>query len=41
MIAANATCIISNDRHFRPYQELDFPPLKILTTEEFEETFKE
>ena len=40
MIAANATCIVSNDRHFRPYCDLDFPPLKILTTEEFEEAFK-
>lgn len=40
MIAANATFIVSNDRHFRPYRDLDFPPLKILTTEEFEGAFK-
>lgn len=40
MIAANATCIVSNDRHFRPYRNLDFPPLKVLTTGEFEAEFK-
>lgn len=41
MIASNAICIVSNDRHFRPYRNFDFPPLKVLTTAEFEATFKE
>lgn len=39
-VAADAFCIVSNDRHFRPYKNNDFPPLKVLTLVEFEAQFK-
>lgn len=34
-VAANATYIISNDAHFRILKRTKFPPLKLLTGEEF------
>jgi putative PIN family toxin of toxin-antitoxin system len=39
-IAAQAYCIISEDRHFRPYRNLDYPPLKVFTVEEFKAVFE-
>ena len=39
-VAANAFCIVSEDRHFRPIRDLDFPPLKVLTLDEFTALFK-
>ncbi len=40
MIAANALCIVSNDKHFQPYRAYDFPPTKVLTTDEFTQEFR-
>lgn len=39
-IAAGAFCIVSNDRHLQPFKTLEFPPLRVLTLEEFEREFK-
>ena len=39
-IAANAFCIISNDKHFRILKEIDFPKVQIFNTEEFDKLFK-
>lgn len=39
-VAADAFCIVSNDKHFRPYKNNAFPPLKVLTLAEFEAKFK-
>ncbi|MEQ1744793.1 MAG: putative toxin-antitoxin system toxin component, PIN family [Saprospiraceae bacterium] len=38
-VSANAFCIVSEDRHFKPYKNLEFPPLKILTISEFKAVF--
>ncbi|MBK6905363.1 MAG: putative toxin-antitoxin system toxin component, PIN family [Saprospirales bacterium] len=39
-VAANAFCIISNDKHFKPFRNHDFPPLRVMTTSEFEAEYK-
>ncbi len=39
-IASDAYCIVSNDKHLKPFKNLEFPPLRILTLEEFEARFQ-
>lgn len=39
-IASNANCLVSNDRHFRRLQTLDFPKVTVLTLREFEERYR-
>ena len=39
-ISANSF-IISNDRHFRELQSIDFPKVNVFTLEEFEKEFKD
>lgn len=38
-IAAKAFCIVSEDRHFRPYKMNEHPPLRVLRVDEFKEMF--
>ena len=40
-IAANATYIVSNDKHFRPLQFIDYPKLAILELMEFVQILRE
>lgn len=40
-VAAQAYCIVSEDRHFRPYRLNIHPPLLVLTIEEFKTQFSE
>lgn len=35
-IASNSNCIISNDKHFRILNTIDFPKVELLSLEEFE-----
>lgn len=39
-VAANAFCIVSEDKHFQPIREFEFPPLRVLTLDEFSKQFK-
>jgi putative PIN family toxin of toxin-antitoxin system len=39
-VAAGATYIVSDDAHFRILKKIDFPPLSLLTGEEFVEVLK-
>ena len=39
-VSGNAFCIVSEDKHFKPYKNLDFPPLQVLTIAEFKEVFQ-
>jgi putative PIN family toxin of toxin-antitoxin system len=39
-VAAGATYIVSDDAHFRILKKIDFPPLNLLTGEEFVEVLK-
>ncbi|HLM00231.1 MAG TPA: putative toxin-antitoxin system toxin component, PIN family [Pyrinomonadaceae bacterium] len=39
-IAANAICLVSNDKHFKVLKTIDFPKVAILELQEFEETYK-
>lgn len=36
-VAAQAFCIVSEDRHFSPYKNNEHPPLRVLTIPEFRE----
>ena len=38
-VAAKAFCIVSEDRHFRPYKMNEHPPLRVLNLVEFKEMF--
>ena len=38
-VAAQAFCIVSDDRHFKPYKNNKQPPLRVMTVEEFKEAF--
>jgi uncharacterized protein len=38
-VAAKAFCIVSEDRHFRPFKNNDHPPLQVLTVSEFRAIF--
>jgi len=38
-VAAKAFCIVSEDRHFRPYKMNEHPPLRVLRVDEFKEMF--
>jgi uncharacterized protein len=38
-VAAQAFCIVSEDRHFRPYKNNTHPPLRVLTVDEFKTLF--
>lgn len=40
-IMAGADFIVSNDRHFQILKKIEFPPVKVLKYEEFEERFKQ
>ncbi len=40
-ISGNADYIISNDRGFKVLRNIDFPPINVLTAEDFELQFKE
>lgn len=40
-ISANAECLVSNDKHFRVLKTIDFPKVRILKLQEFEEKYKE
>ena len=35
-VAANADYIVTNDKHFRVLQDIDFPPVRAITLDEFE-----
>lgn len=39
-LASQSDHIVSNDRHFRPLSNNDFPPVSVLTYEAFEHDFK-
>ena len=39
-IAANATCLVSNDKHFQVLKTTDFPKIISLKLQEFEEIYK-
>jgi uncharacterized protein len=38
-VSAKAFCIVSEDRHFRPYKFNEHPPLRVMTVDEFREMF--
>jgi putative PIN family toxin of toxin-antitoxin system len=38
-VTANAHFIVTNDKHFKPLKEIDFPPVKVINISEFEEIF--
>ena len=40
VIAANADCIVSNDKHFQVLKDISFPRVNIFTLPEFELHFK-
>ena len=40
-ISGNADFIISNDKGFNILKDIDFPPIRKLTSQEFEDRFKE
>lgn len=40
-IAANAFCLVSNDKHFQVLKTIDFPKVTILKLQEFEEKYKD
>jgi len=40
-VSGNANYIITNDRGFRILKTIDFPPMNILTADEFESQFKD
>lgn len=35
-VAANADYIVTNDKHFRMLRDIDFPPVRAITLDEFE-----
>jgi len=39
-IASNAVCLVSNDKHFQILKTIDFPKVKVLELQEFEEKYK-
>lgn len=39
-VAANAYCIVSEDKHFKPVKNLKFPPLLVLSVSEFRNVFE-
>ena len=39
-IAGNADYVISNDKDFRKLETIEFPPINLLTAEEFEKLYK-
>lgn len=39
-IASNASCIVSNDKHFQALRDIDFPRINILTLTEFESRYR-
>lgn len=39
-IASNATCLVSNDKHFEVLETTDFPKVKVLKLQEFGEKYK-
>ena len=39
-IASNAVCLVSNDKHFQVLTTIDFPKVKVLELQEFEEKYK-
>ncbi len=38
-VAAKAFCIVSEDKHFRPFKNNDYPPLQVMTVTEFKDFF--
>ena len=36
-IALNVVCLVSNDKHFQILKTIDFPKVKVLELQEFEE----
>lgn len=38
-VSSGAYCIVSNDKHFSPIQNLDFPKIKVLNLMTFEKEF--
>lgn len=39
-IAANADCLVSNDRHFQILKTFDFPKVTVLNLAEFEDSYR-
>lgn len=39
-VAANAICIITEDRHFRVLEKLDFPKINVMNINKFEDFYK-
>jgi len=39
-IAANASCIVSNDKHFNVLKSIPFPKVHVVSSDEFENTFR-
>ena len=40
-IAANAVCLVSNDKHFKVLKTIKFPKVNLLTLPEFVQEFKD
>jgi uncharacterized protein len=40
-IAANAVCLVSNDKHFKVLKDINFPKVNLLTLPEFVQHFKD
>jgi uncharacterized protein len=38
-VAAMAFCIVSEDKHFRPFKNNEHPPLRVLTVKEFKKIY--
>jgi uncharacterized protein len=38
-VAAKAFCIVSEDKHFRPFKNNDHPPLRVFSVKEFKKIF--
>jgi uncharacterized protein len=39
-IASNAICLVLNDKHFQVLKTIDFPKVRVLELQEFEEKYK-
>ncbi len=40
-ISGNADYLVTNDKHFRVLKEIEFPPLQVISLDEFEQLMKE
>ena len=40
-VAGNVEYLVSNDKHFRVLKNIEFPPVRVITVDEFEKVLKE